>query len=134
MIKVICAKPERIPAQVSADELVFSYFKSVKRAGVGTIANRWHGVLKRGGFCPSIDIWDFVQFCLAVCSADLSSPRRMSADGWTRNIQLTVGVCNPDKWLSLKSDLEDMLKVLTGDYWLLNFNNAGMEPPQGDGA
>jgi len=27
-----------------------------------------------------------------------------------------------------------MLKVLTGDYWLLNFNNAGMEPPQGDGA
>lgn len=134
MIKVMCAKAELIPAQIPADERVFSYFKGAKRAGVGTIANRWHGALKRGGFRPSTEIWDFVQFCLAVCSADLSSPRRTSADGWTRNIQLTVGLCDPDKWLPLKSDLEDMLKVLTGDYWLLNFNNAGMEPPQGDGA
>lgn len=134
MIKVMCAKAELIPAQVPADGRVFSYFKGAKRAGVGTIANRWHGALKRSGFRPSTEIWDFVQFCLAVCSADLSSPRRTSADGWTRNIQLTVGLCDPDKWLPLKSDLEDMLKVLTGDYWLLNFNNAGMEPPQGDGA
>ena len=27
-----------------------------------------------------------------------------------------------------------MLKVLTGDYWTLIFNDAGVEPPEGDGA
>ena len=52
MIKVMCAKAELIPAQVPADERVFSYFKGAKRAGIGTIANRWHGALKRGGFRP----------------------------------------------------------------------------------
>lgn len=46
MIKVMCAKAELIPAQVPADGRVFSYFKGAKRAGVGTIANRWHGALK----------------------------------------------------------------------------------------
>ncbi|MCS6053060.1 hypothetical protein LNO13_09500 [Klebsiella variicola subsp. variicola] len=50
MIKVMCAKAELIPAQVPADERVFSYFKGAKRAGVGTIANRWHGSLKGVGF------------------------------------------------------------------------------------
>lgn len=91
MIKVMCAKAELIPAQIPADERVFSYFKGAKRAGVGTIANRWHGALKRGGFRPSTEIWDFVQFCLAVCSADLSSPRRTSADAGPGIFSLRLG-------------------------------------------
>ena len=134
MNKVMCSQADRIPQQLQADERVFSYFKGARRDGVGTIANRWHGSLKRSGFRPSPAVWDFVQFCLAVCSADLASPRSTSADGWTRTIQLTVGLCEPLRWFPLKHRLEEMLKVLTGDYWTLVFNGAGVEPPKGDGA
>lgn len=134
MNKVLCSKVENIPQLLQTDERVFSYFKGAGRDGVGTIANRWHGSLKRAGFRPSPIVWDFVQFCLAVCSADLASPRNTSADGWTRTIQLTVGLCEPLRWIPLKHRLEEMLKVLTGDYWTLIFNDAGVEPPEGDGA
>jgi hypothetical protein len=134
MNKVLCTKMENIPQLLQSDERVFSYFKSAGRDGVGAIANRWHGSLKRAGFRPSPVVWDFVQFCLAVCSADLASPRNTSADGWTRTIQLTVGLCEPLRWVPLRHRLEDMLKVLTGDYWTLIFNDAGVEPPEGDGA
>lgn len=133
MNKILCSKVESIPQHLQPGERVFSYFKSAKRNDVGAIANRWHGSLKRAGFQPSPAVWDFVQFCLAVCSADLASPRSTSADGWTRTIQLTVGLCEPLQWLPLKQDLEEMLKILTGDYWTLVFNDAGVEPPQGDG-
>lgn len=133
MNKVLCSKAERIPQQLQAEEQVFSYFKGAGRKGVGTIANRWRGSLERAGFQPSPAVWDFVQFCLAVCSADLASPRSTSADGWTRTIQLTVGLCEPLRWVPLKSRLEEMLKVLTGDYWTIFFNGAGVEPPEGDG-
>lgn len=133
MNKILCSTAERIPQQLQANERVFSYFKGAKRNGVGAIANRWHGTLKRAGFRPSPVVWDFVQFCLAVCSADLASPRKTSADGWTRTIQLTVGLCEPLRWVPLKQHLEEMLKILTGDYWTLVFNDAGAKPPQGDG-
>ncbi len=134
MIKVLCSKPEKIPQLLQADERVFSYFKGASRDGVGAIANRWHRSLERIGFRPSPVVWDFVQFCLAVCSADLASPRSSSADGWTRTIQLTVGLCEPQRWDPIKHRIEEMLKVLTGDYWTLIFNDAGAEPPQGNGA
>ncbi|WP_031569315.1 Qat anti-phage system QueC-like protein QatC [Rheinheimera texasensis] len=134
MNKVLCSKAENIPQFLTPEERVFSYFKAAGRDGVGAIANRWHGSLKRSGFRPSPVVWDFVQFCLAVCSADLASPRNTSADGWTRTIQLTVGLCEPWRWVPLRQRLEEMLKVLTGDYWTLIFNDAGVEPPEGDGA
>lgn len=133
MNKILCCKVESVPPQLQTNERVFSYFKSAKRDGVGTIANLWPRALKRAGFQPSTEVWDFVQFCLAVCSADLASPRSSSADGWTRTIQLTVGLCEPQRWGHLKPRLEEMLKVLTGDYWTLIFNDAGVEAPQGDG-
>lgn len=134
MNKILCCKVESVPSQRQTNERVFSYFKSAKRDGVGTIANHWPRALKRTGFQPSTEVWDFVQFCLAVCSADLASPRSSSADGWTRTIQLTVGLCEPQRWGHLKPRLEEMLKVLTGDYWTLIFNDAGVEAPLGDGA
>lgn len=131
MMKVMCGAPSKLPIKIPDDEHVFSYFRSAQRNGVGTIANRWHGGLRTKGFSPSPAIWDFVQFCLAVCAADQVCLRKDTADGWTRTIQLTVGLCEPLLWNPLKSQLEEMLKVLTGDYWTLIFNDSGMAPPRG---
>lgn len=131
MIKVICTTVERLPVNLAEGERAFTYFKSARREGVGTIAAGWHGSLKRKRFQPTSATWDFVQFCLAVCSADLCGLRSTSADGWTRTIQLSVGLHEPLRWQPWKDDLEQMLKVLTGDYWTLIFTDAGAAPPQG---
>lgn len=131
MIKVICARADQLPAELQPGERAFSYFKSARREGVGTIAKGWHGSLKRKGFRPSPATWDFVQFCLAVCATDLCGMRKTSADGWTRTIELSVGLHEPLRWEPYRAELEQLLKVLTGDYWTLIFTGAGMPPPEG---
>lgn len=131
MMKVLCTSVDQLPANVVDDERIFTLFKSAKRAGVGTIAQGWRGSLKRKGFAPSVQTWDFVQFCLSVCAADLCCPRSTSADGWTRTIELTVALNEPLWWEAWKEHAEQMLKVLTGDFWTLHFVDGGTSPPKG---
>lgn len=131
MTKVLCTSVNYLPAMLADGERAFTLFKSAKRAGVGTIAQGWRGSMKRKGFAPSAQAWDFVQFCLSVCAADLCCLRNTSADGWTRTIQLTVGLHEPLRWAPWKAHVEQMLKVLTGDYWTLHFVEGGVAPPNG---
>jgi len=42
-----------------------------------------------------------------------------------------VGLHEPVRWEPWKKELEQLLKVLTGDYWALIFTDAGLPPPQG---
>ncbi len=130
-MKVLCTTADHIPLMLEDGERAFALFESAKREGIGTIAQKFRGHLKRRGFAPSAQAWDFVQFCLAVCAADLACPRNTSADGWTRTISLTVGLCEPLTWAPWKQHAEDMLKVLTGDYWTLHFVDGGAPPPKG---
>ena len=129
MTRVLCTTLERLPEELAAEEHVFTFYKGAKREGVGTIAQGWRGSLKRKGFAPPASTWDFVQFCLAVCAADLACLRSSSADGWTRTIELTVALHQPLPWTGWKGHIERMLKVLTGDYWTITFTDGGVPPP-----
>ena len=131
MMKVLCTSVDHLPAALAEGERAFTLFKSATRADVGTIAKGWRGSLKRKGFAPSVQTWDFVQFCLSVCAADLSCLRNTSADGWTRTIELTVALHEPLRWTPWKDHAEGLLKVLTGDYWTLHFVDGGVPPPNG---
>lgn len=131
MTKILCTTVDHLPASLLEGERAFAMFKSSGRDGIGTIARGWRGSLKRRGFAPSPQAWDFVQFCLAVCAADFACLRHTSADGWTRKIELTIGLHEPLRWLPLKAHAEGMLKVLTGDYWTLHFVEGGAPPPNG---
>jgi hypothetical protein len=131
MMKILCTTVDHMPAALEDGERGFAFFKSAKREGIGTIAQGFRGHLKRRGFAPSVQVWDFVQFCLAVCAADLACPRNTSADGWTRTISLTIGMNEPLRWLPLKGHVESMLKVLTGDYWDVHFVDGAAAPPDG---
>lgn len=132
-MKVLCTSVASLPPELDADEQVFTFFQGARRDGVGTIANHWKRVLRRKGFAPDAQTWDFVQVCLAVCAADLSCLRSTSADGWTRVIELTVGVHEPVRWLGWEEHIGRMLKTLTGDYWTLRFVGGGEAPPTGHG-
>ena len=130
-MRVLCTTADHLPATLEEGERGFALFKSARREGIGTIAQGFQGHLKQKGFAPSPQVWDFVQFCLAACAADLACPRNTSADGWTRTISLTVGLNEPLRWAPWKQHAERMLKVLTGDYWTVNFMDGGAPPPQG---
>lgn len=131
MMKIVCTTVDHLPENLAEGERAFTLFKSANRVGVGTIAKGWRGSLKRKGFAPSAQAWDFVQLCLSVCAADLACLRDTSSDGWTRNIELTIGLHEPLTWLPWKMHAEKMLKVLTGDYWTLHFVEGGAPPPDG---
>ena len=130
-MKILCTTLEHLPEALEAGERAFSFFKSARREGIGTIAQGFRGHLKRRGFAPGTKTWDFLQLCLAVCASDLACPRNTSADGWTRTITLTVGLHEPLVWEPWKEHVEQMLKVLTGDYWTLHFVDGGAPPPKG---
>lgn len=121
-----------LPSTLSEGEKAFTFFKSAGRAGVGTIARGMVNKLQSKGFNPDIRTWDFLQFCLSVCAADLACPRNTSADGWTRVIELTVGVNEPIFWQPWQKHIAEMLKVLTGDYWNIFFTSGGVRPPNGE--
>lgn len=131
MIKVIRTSVETLPVTLHENEKVFTLFKNAKRNGVGTIARGMRCKLKSIGYAPDTRAWDFLQFCLSVCAADLSCIRNTSADGWTRNIELTIGLNEPIFWQPWCQHIEKMLKVLTGDYWRLVFTEDGVPAPKG---
>jgi hypothetical protein len=86
-------------------------------------------LFKWSGRSPATKAWDFTALALAVVGADRLVNRAMiSPDGWTREIELTVGVSDPHAWESLSDKVEEMLSFLTGDFWKLRFVEGGYHP------
>jgi len=72
--------------------------------------------------------WDFLSLALSVVAADLTEWRSGSTDGWTRELELTVAVADPDFWNSQATEIERALKFLSTDLWRLNFVHGGIQP------
>ncbi len=86
-------------------------------------------LFKWAGRSPSTLAWDFTALALGVVGADrLVNRVQTSADGWTREIDLTVAVSDPGRWQSLSDQIEQMLSFLTGDFWSLRFVEGGYHP------
>src|SRR4051794_20463771 len=99
-MKVICTTLARFPKEIPAETKVFSFFEPSALPGTGTISANWVRELEHQGYAPSLPAWDFVLFSFAVCAADLATVRKKSADGWTREIDLTVAVTQSKIWNS----------------------------------
>jgi hypothetical protein len=78
---------------------------------------------------PGAASWDFLTLALAVNAADHGVERNLSADGWTRTIELEVVLYDPAPYERLTADLEQTLRFLTGDFWTLSFVDGGYPPP-----
>lgn len=130
-MKVICTSFDERPRSISGGSRVFTFFHPSDVAGTERIANGWPRELIAAGYSPSIEVWDFVLFCFAVCAADAVVPRKTTADGWTRNIELEVTLNDPEVWDGVQRAAEEMLRVLTGDFWTLRFRPGGPPPPRG---
>lgn len=130
MRKIICAPENLIPKQLEEGTKYFSIYSKPRREDVGYFGSTLIRDIQRAGLRPSEKIWDFNTIALSVASADNSLIRKISADGWTRQIDLTVHLCNPSIWEPAKQELENTLRFLTGDFWFLTFKDNGVTPPR----
>ncbi len=129
MRKIICAPENLIPQQLDEGIKYFSIYSNPRRENVGYFGSTLIRDIQRAGLCPSEKIWDFNTIALSVASADNSLTRKDSADGWTRQIDLTVHLCNPSVWEPAKQEFEKTLRFLTGDFWSLTFKDGGVSLP-----
>lgn len=130
MRKIICSPENLIPQQLEEDTKYFSIYSNPRRENVGYFGSTLIKDVQRAGLRPSEKVWDFNTIALAVAAADNSLTRENSEDGWTRQIDLTVHLCNPSVWESAKQELEKTLRFLTGDFWSLTFKDNGVTPPK----
>jgi len=129
MRKIICSPERLIPQRLEEGTKHFSIYSNPRRENVGYFGSTLVKDIQRVGLRPSETVWDFNTIALAIAAADNTLTRKISADGWTRQIDLTVHLCNPAIWVSVKNELERILRFLTGDFWYLTFNDGGVMPP-----
>lgn len=68
----------------------------------------------------------FDLFLLASCAYGVDriiKRRPYSVDGWSRELQVSFPVQDVSLWNGCKSQVEDMLSFLTGDYWTVSFTD-----------
>ena len=73
--------------------------------------------------------FDFLSISLAVIASDTFVSRDDAADGWAREINLTVALNDPDTWVPVLPKLVRALNFLSGDAWSVNVEGGGDEPP-----
>jgi len=130
-MNIICSSVDALPASLPSGARAFTFLESSSQPVVGRIAHGWRRELEKAGYAPSTPVWDFVLFCFAVCAADIAVLRKKSADGWTRQIELDITLSDPAPWEKNRRIAENMLRVLTGDFWTLRFIEGGPTPPKG---
>ena len=131
MKKVICCPQESLPKRLDPEALYLTMFSSPGRDGIGHVALDLPTAIRRAKLAPSVQVWDFAAIASAVAATDKAILRRSdSPDGWTRMIDLRVSLADPAVWNARRSELENMLRFLTGDFWSLRFRSGGTKPPK----
>lgn len=121
MNKVVCLPEAMLPRILDSGTCYFSMFSVPTIPGVGYVASRLRTCVERAGLRPDVNTWDFTIFALSVSAADKAINRQKSSNGWTRQIHLQLAIHDLSLWQGMQSQLETMLKFLTGDYWSLDF-------------
>ncbi len=103
--------------------------KGLSRGDISVIGNPIIEPIKRLGVQLMPITMDFLTIALAVTAADTFVKRDQAADGWTREINIQVPLCNPKPWLSIQHKLEKALHFLSGDLWSFELSGGGFEPP-----
>lgn len=126
MRKIICYPSSSVPDHFDNDVDYFELFSRPNNSydNVRPLGLSLPNELKRYGIVPPVAAIDFASFAFSVVAVDKLIPRDQSPDGWTRMIDLTIFLSEPEKWMSVKAKIEKMLKFLTGDFWTLTFKTA----------
>lgn len=105
--------------------ILYSHADQADRSGIGIHIPE---VFKRLKFRPVNRAWDFLSLALAIQATDASVSRGNSPDGWTRQLDLTVSVMDPDFWNQNADLINDTFRFLTTDIWNIRFQAGGIKP------
>lgn len=132
MKKVMCCSISLLPDSLDPEVDYFALYSYAPsgRECVGHIAPSLPTDIRRAGLAPSAREWDFATIASSVAAADKAIPRENSADGWTRIIEVSICLREPDVWDAKRAELESLFRFLTGDFWTLRFLRGGMKPPK----
>jgi len=131
-MKLICAPSTYSFRPTGAEELNVVLYDSKNRPGMGNIGYAAMSEIIRNKLQPEQRAWDLLSIALSVISADLSSWRGASPDGWTRQFDMEVAVNDPQFWNTQRTLIEKQLRFLTTDIWNFNFVAGGhvFQPPK----
>jgi hypothetical protein len=134
MMKALCCPSSQLPKNLEDGVRYFTPFESPAkhgRANVGFFGRTLPADVKRAGLEPSELLWDFAIIALSIAAADNAFNRKAeSADGWTREIEVSICLNQPLIWLEHREKLESTFRFLTGDFWKLIFLAGGERPPK----
>jgi len=127
MKKIVCYSHHSAPVGFEDDTQYFELFAQRKTlsSGAKPLGLPIPKILHKHKIIPTVPVMDFTAFALAVVVADRFVYRGLSVDGWTRSIDLSIHLCEAEKWSERKEALEKMLRFLTGDFWKLTFVSSG---------
>jgi hypothetical protein len=114
-----------LPPSLDRSYVLYGYRTS---PDVGCIGATLNHLVRAYNLDPVSRAWDFLSIALSVVAADEGCLRDRSADGWTRQIDLTVSVVDPAFWASQQTALEQALRFVTGDIWRVDFVGGGFLP------
>lgn len=123
----VAAIPSGVAVPADQD-LVVDLFGQFDTNGHGAVGATIPHIVRGERLRPSARAWDFAAISMAVVAADEGCPRTGSADGWTRQIDLTVAVADSNFWAGQAAHMARMLAFLTGDIWKLSFIAGGHQP------
>lgn len=128
-MKIVSCLESNIPQERSDEVIYICQYSNPKAQDIGYFGLGFWDNIRKQGIAPSTAIWDFATFALTVASVDKLISRNTSSDGWTRELDVEIHLCSPDKWYSQIEELQDLLRFLTGDFWTLSFCDGGSFPP-----
>lgn len=123
----VAAIPSGVPVP-AGQHLVVDLFSQFDDSGHGAVGGTISHIVRGERLRPSARAWDFAAISMAVVAADEGCPRAGSADGWTRQIELTICVADSNFWTGQAAHIARMLAFLTGDIWTLTFVGGGHQP------
>ena len=99
-----------------------------KRSARGSAGQAAMSQILRARLNAAPRAWDFLSIALAVVTADVAEWRSESPDGWTRKLDITIAVADPDFWNNQARVIEAALQFLSTDRWRLRFVPGGLQP------
>lgn len=124
-------KVAAIPSGVAVpagQDLVVDLFGQFDSNGHGAVGANIPRIIRNERLRATAHAWDFAAISMAVVAADEGCQRSGSADGWTRQIELTIAVSDSRFWGEQAENISRMLAFLTGDIWTVRFVGGGIQP------
>ena len=120
---------DKLPAPNKGRIPVHLYGSRPDQEGAAALGWRIYDEISRVNAPLDPIAFDFLSLALAVTAADTFASRDEAADGWARNIRLTVALADPVRWKPVLPLLQRALDFLSGDEWTLKVIAGGEQLP-----